>query len=312
MGKRKASLGGQLADMDLKLLRIFKAVADNKGISAAEDELNIATSTISNYLSDLERRLDMRLCQRGRKGFSLTEQGETVYSAILELLAAIELFQGRIKGSQERLTGSLQVGLAESVSFYHNSPTPELLQSFTHAAPDVHMDLQIYTAETIPRAVLDERLHLGISYATEDISGLELYPLHKEHILLFCGKQHPLYKLPDSAISLEDIEKQKLVETPRLKRSQELRPQAERWYFQAYAPTMEARALLIKTGNFLAYLPQEYVNAMGMEADMRPLLPDELFYINDYYVMTRKGRHLSPIVERFLSCLPQANQAAKA
>lgn len=302
MGKLKASLGSQLADMDLKLLRVFKAVVDNGGITAAEDELNIATSTISNYLSDLEQRLGMRLCQRGRKGFAITEQGANVYSATQELLSAIEVFQGRIKGTKERLIGSLQLGVAEGIAAYPESKLGRVLQYFTTHAPEVYMDMHMQTAEEVPRAVLEERLAVGISYLAKPVAGLELYPLHQENVLLYCAKSHPLYGVKDEDLKLADIEKQKFVETPRLKRGQELRPQAERWYYQAYAPNMEARALLLQTGNFLAYLPREYVSVMGLEHELRPLLKDRFHYVNNYYVITRKGAHLSPVVQYFLTC----------
>jgi hypothetical protein len=36
---------GQISDMDLRLLRVFKAVVDCGGMAAAELELNIGTST---------------------------------------------------------------------------------------------------------------------------------------------------------------------------------------------------------------------------------------------------------------------------
>ena len=50
MGKKKAALSRQLADIDLKLLNVFKSVVDYGGVSAAQIPLNLANSTISNYI----------------------------------------------------------------------------------------------------------------------------------------------------------------------------------------------------------------------------------------------------------------------
>ena len=44
--KTKAFLG-QISDMDLRLLRVFRAVVDCGGMAAAELELNIGTFTVS-------------------------------------------------------------------------------------------------------------------------------------------------------------------------------------------------------------------------------------------------------------------------
>ena len=73
---------GQLGDMDLRLLRVFKTVVDCGGMAAAELELNIGTSTVSRHVKDLEVRLGLTLCRRGRAGFSLTAEGEQIYEDV--------------------------------------------------------------------------------------------------------------------------------------------------------------------------------------------------------------------------------------
>ena len=75
MQPKSKALIGQLGDVDLRLLRVFKAVADCGGMAAAELELNIAISTISKHVKDLEQRLGLVLCRRGRGGFALTPEG---------------------------------------------------------------------------------------------------------------------------------------------------------------------------------------------------------------------------------------------
>src|ERR1035437_5876295 len=84
--KAKAVLG-QLSDMDIRLLRVFKSVVDCGGMAAAELELNIGTSTISRHVKDLETRLGLTLCRRGRAGFALTVEGTQIYAGTLRLLA---------------------------------------------------------------------------------------------------------------------------------------------------------------------------------------------------------------------------------
>ena len=66
------ALLGQVSDVDMRLLRVFGAVVRCGGISAAELELNIGRSTISRHLKDLETRLGVTLCHRGRGGFVLS------------------------------------------------------------------------------------------------------------------------------------------------------------------------------------------------------------------------------------------------
>jgi DNA-binding transcriptional LysR family regulator len=75
MQVKKRAILGQLSDMDLRLLRVFKVVVDCGGMSAAELELNISLSTISKHIKDLEQRLGLTLCHRGREGFAVTDEG---------------------------------------------------------------------------------------------------------------------------------------------------------------------------------------------------------------------------------------------
>jgi DNA-binding transcriptional LysR family regulator len=87
---QKRAVLGQLSDMDLRLLRVFRSVVECGGMAAAELELNIGTSTISRHIKDLETRLGLTLCRRGRGGFALTPEGQRMYAETLRLLAATD------------------------------------------------------------------------------------------------------------------------------------------------------------------------------------------------------------------------------
>ncbi|WP_238039513.1 LysR family transcriptional regulator, partial [Psychrobacter sp. Ps6] len=65
-----------ITDVDLKLLQIFKVIVDCGGFSAAQFKLNMHQSTISTKMSQLETRLGLNLCHRGRRGFQLTHDGD--------------------------------------------------------------------------------------------------------------------------------------------------------------------------------------------------------------------------------------------
>ena len=67
-----------VTDFDVKLLKIFKSVADCGGFAAAEQQLGITKSTISVHMASLETRMGFRHCRPGRKGFSLTSEGQQV------------------------------------------------------------------------------------------------------------------------------------------------------------------------------------------------------------------------------------------
>ena len=86
----------KVAGTDLRVLRVFDAVVRHGGFAAAQAELNINQSTISNHITALEERLGVKLCQRGRSGFRLTEKGEIVVEAIERLLLSLDDVNSRV------------------------------------------------------------------------------------------------------------------------------------------------------------------------------------------------------------------------
>ena len=85
-----------LSGSDIRLLRIFQAVVRQQGFAAAQADLGLTPATISNHIAHLEARLGVRLCNRGRKGFSLTSEGARVHEASLNLLRSAENFSSII------------------------------------------------------------------------------------------------------------------------------------------------------------------------------------------------------------------------
>ena len=74
----------RLTDIDLRLLRVFRTVVEAGGFAAAEVALGISRAAISMAMRDLETRLHLRLCLRGRSGFAVTEEGRQVYQSLLQ------------------------------------------------------------------------------------------------------------------------------------------------------------------------------------------------------------------------------------
>ena len=92
MNQSQTPFRGNLSDADIARLRDFVQIVAAGGITAAEGRLRKGKSAISLGLSRLEQRLGLRLCERGRSGFRLTDQGRMVHSAAIQLLGEIGRF----------------------------------------------------------------------------------------------------------------------------------------------------------------------------------------------------------------------------
>ncbi|WP_432473171.1 LysR family transcriptional regulator [Amphritea sp. HPY] len=306
MGRKKAALSGQLADMDLRLLRVFKTVVEAGGFTAAEIQLNLANSTISNYISDLEKRLDMRLCERGRAGFSVTEQGQVVYSATLELLTAMDQFRNTINRSHNRILGDLHLGFAEHMLGAHNSCLVEALDRFSEIAPDVRVQISTMSSDEVTTAVLDNRVDIGITVITHQYPELENLKLFDEEMLLYCATGHPLYQQDTANFSTEQLQDYRFVESPRLMPGREAHPDMRLWNKQAKAHHQEARATLILSGHYLGILPRHLVSRWGLEDQLQPLFKETYGYTNTFTAFWRKKHSNQLVIEAFTECLNSA------
>lgn len=143
MSQRKKSFSGQLGDADLRLLRIYRKVVECGGFSAAEVELRISRAAISMAMNDLETRLSLRLCQRGRSGFSLTEEGAEVYEATLRLLAATEGFKTSVNSLHSWLKGELNIGITDNLVTSPEMYITNALSALKSRGPDVRINIRM-------------------------------------------------------------------------------------------------------------------------------------------------------------------------
>ncbi len=82
-----AYLREKIPNMDLRHLRTFVTVAEQKTVSRASEVLHIAQPALSRQLSDLEHALGVRLFDRIRRRLVLTAEGEQLLDNCAAYLA---------------------------------------------------------------------------------------------------------------------------------------------------------------------------------------------------------------------------------
>src|SRR5690606_24731622 len=120
-------------------------VAEYGSFAAAESALGITRSAISLHMCDLETRLGMRLCQRGRAGFALTAQGREVLRASEALMAAIEDFRSEINLMHKRLRGELNIGLMNNLVTQPRMRITAALRESRKMREEVHINSSMST-----------------------------------------------------------------------------------------------------------------------------------------------------------------------
>ncbi|QCB47747.1 LysR family transcriptional regulator [Hydrogenophaga sp. PAMC20947] len=310
MQHKAKALIGQMADVDLRLLRVFRAVADCGGMAAAELELNLAMSTISRHVKDLETRLGLVLCRRGRSGFALTPEGTQVYAAAQHLLAATDAFRGQLHDIHRRMGGDLHVALFEKTASNPASHIPQAIRQFRDIAPQVHLHLHVGPIGMIERGVIDGQYHLGIIPEHRRSESLDYLDLFGETMQLYASADHPwVDSTGDAARDWTALSQQQLAALGYHSPNMAL-THARRLERAATASDQEAVATLVLSGAYVGFLPDHYARQFVEAGQMRAVAPAVLRYDCRFACIWRHAPGPLRMAQAFLQALQSAHMGA--
>lgn len=289
-------------DVDLKQLRIFAAVVECGGFTAAENVLNINCSTISKAMSDLELRLGVKLCNRGRGGFELTEQGEKLYNSSGKLFSAIGGFLsevGKLDRSAQRM---FRIAVVDNTTSDPNCPLVTGLQLLQREEPNVLIDLHIMTPNEITVGLLKGELDLGLTLIHRKVTGLRTTHLYNEVVAPYVATQHEaLWKR--SELSPCDISDLHLTTYTHREPSQLMMAgESGQFYF---CPQIEGVLILILSGNHVGMLPRFYAREWVESGQVKELAIKELCLNSPIVAMSKAEGPKQDLADRLIEIMVQ-------
>ncbi|WP_373503625.1 LysR family transcriptional regulator [Aestuariivirga sp.] len=270
---------------DLRLLRIFQAVVRHEGFAAAQDELGLTPGTISNHITHLETRFGVRLCERGRRGFSLTADGVRIHEAGESLLRSVENFASIVGSVRGELAGTVHLGTVDAMHTNDEAPLDRAIAKFSGLAPKVMLHVEIASPQDLLQRLLDGRYSVILTPTADPHPSVVSIPLYDEEQRLYCGKNHPLYDIAGE-LSLAAVRKQPYVGRTYMQGLNNDRDSG--FDHRAMTSHMEAIAILIKSGRYLGYLPVHFAQPFVERLEMTSLLDHELSYNDTFSLVLRK------------------------
>ncbi len=302
----KKAILGQLGDVDIRRLRVFKMVTESGGISAAELELNIGRSTISTHIKDLEIRLGVTLCRRGRSGFSLTDEGRHIYEATLRLFGSLDEFRTEVGEVYDSLTGQINIALFDKTVSNPEAHISKAFKTFDQQAPEASLSIHVEPLNEIERGIIEGRFQLGIVPGHRRSPSLIYTPLFDEQMYLYCGKEHPLYHLEEQDISQKNILGFKYAglgyHSPNMEIGRQLGMKRD-----VTVNEQEAIVHLLLSGRYIGYLPDHYAKSFVDDKLIKPIGCDVFHYQCEFLAIHRSSPKPSRLTQTFLSCLVDAH-----
>lgn len=118
------------------LLRVFVAVVDYGGYTAAANVLHRTQAAVSQQIKRLEEAAQVALFQHPRRAVQLTEQGRILLDYARRLVALNDEALGSLRSDD--VTGKVRIG---ANNYYAITILPPLLAQFCKAYPEVQIEM---------------------------------------------------------------------------------------------------------------------------------------------------------------------------
>jgi DNA-binding transcriptional LysR family regulator len=176
---------------ELRLVRYFVAVAQERNITRAAERLHIAQPSLSAAIKQLEGQLGVALLDRSGRELGLTAAGELMLQRGQELLACAERVADEVRSRGEAPSARLRLGLSPTARY---GIGPALLAACASAAPAVMLYTSEDTTGALLRDVASGRLDLAVVFCPPDVlpPDVALRGLRDEPAVVHLRDDHPL------------------------------------------------------------------------------------------------------------------------
>jgi len=175
--------------LNLHSLRLFTAVAEEGGFSAASRSLRVSQPAVSKAVRQLEGALGAQLLLRSARGVTLTEQGS-------ELLAHARIIFGEERAAEDALAalrgltrGSLRIGSSLTLASHF---VPPILGAFHARHPAIELTLVARNTRGVLDSLLANAIELGVVEGPVSHPRVQVSPWVEDVLVAVVAPGHPL------------------------------------------------------------------------------------------------------------------------
>src|SRR4051794_28274716 len=175
--------------MELRHLRYFVAIAEERSFTRAAERLWVAQPGLSTQIRRLETELGVQLFERHPRGVDLTDAGELFLERARATLTAAEAARSTGRDLAEGLVGSVRLGIVTGAGW---PGTSAFLRRFARERPAVELTVVESYGGTLLRDLRDGRLDAMIAPSELGSPELGRLRLGREPWVVLAGPGHRL------------------------------------------------------------------------------------------------------------------------
>jgi DNA-binding transcriptional LysR family regulator len=255
------------ADLDLRLVRYFVAVADHRHFGRAAAALRVAQPSLSRQIRRLEQQLGARLLDRTPQGTQLTEAGKAFLPSAKALLrsAVRAAAQTRAAAQPSRITVGYTTGLII---------TPAV-REMRRQHPDAEVNAIHLDWTEARQSLLDHRVDAVVTRLPFPTDQLHVTILYDEPRVLIVPQDHRL--AGKESITIDDIADEPM---PQIRDSDpawnafwriDPRPDGRRAPGGPFIEAIEEKFEVIAAGQAVAISPGSHISALRPDLTTIPL-----------------------------------------
>jgi DNA-binding transcriptional LysR family regulator len=175
--------------MELRHLRYFVAIAEERSFTRAADRLWVAQPGLSTQIRRLEAELGVQLFERHTRGVDLTAAGELFLERARTAIAAADAASATGRDIENGLVGAVRLGLTTPRRWHRTSM---VLERFTAERRGVELTVLEGYGGTLWRDLRDGRLDAVIAPSDLASPDLRRIEVGRERWAVLIGRDHPL------------------------------------------------------------------------------------------------------------------------
>ncbi|VIO66988.1 LysR family transcriptional regulator [Bradyrhizobium ivorense] len=192
--------------MDSRQLRYFIAVYEQRNLSRAADQANVAQSALSHHIANLEAEFATPLFERKPRGMEPTAAGERLYEHARIILRAMAAAEREIKEGGSVIAGDISIGMANSGMKAIGVP---LMRTVLTKYPNVKLSLTESLSGATLLHLMRSEIDLALVYNPPAEKDLIAEPVLEEQ--MFCVGTEKLIGKSKAPISFEEVTRLPLI-----------------------------------------------------------------------------------------------------
>ncbi|WP_067986090.1 LysR family transcriptional regulator [Neptuniibacter pectenicola] len=292
-------------NISIRHLRAFTEIAKSGSFTRAAENLHLTQSTLTATIKQLEEQVELKLFDRTTRRVMLTGEGENFFPVAEKLISDFDTAFNDLKATTSQQKG--KIGIAASPSMIGRM-LPEIIKSYHQAYANIGLYLRDDNASGIEQRVLENDVDFGLGGNHSNQPELNYQPVLMDQYGIVLPSDHPL----SQAVQLKWAHVSSL---PRIHLTEDTGTRSQLYKLErennlglnTQSPLIEVStpaglADMVKAGLGVSILPALAASTSAFSTlTFMPLHSPELQ--RKIYIITRKGRALSPAAETMMIML---------